>query len=187
MLTSVSPEEARACIERRRVRRKQRGGKIVVDELVPDGVLNSLMKLYNECDIRMHNHDLEYYYPKCEDGRILKMVCLYCNHSHYYKAIPAIILTDYITVNRRLHIREPEYEEFVTSLDLYLDHIRKVEHVQRNNNGENHPGFENTDYLPVTLNEIIDIIHFLYGVMDKRETEHKKIFLDELFIRWNLF
>ena len=176
-----SNEESVAMVEQKHERRRRNCGKIVINEEVPQKIMDLLIKLsYYENDDVLNNiwfsHDFNSYYE--EIGFLPTLSCVVAEAKMHkdFTALPILLLLDFITVKKMLHIRYKEVKDFCTAFDSYLYILRQIEYRQNKKSTSLHiyKDFVYKHKLPITKEEIHSIIEFFYMVLDKNHLSKYK-------------
>ena len=179
----VCPEEFKSRIDFRHRYRQEHGGDIIIDELVPDNILNNLITLANTktretlIDYPLI-HIMDEYFSKDTRNTShgdLRHLYFVCHESHNICGIPIAILLDYITVNKRLHVREREMREFLEGFDIYLNYIKNIEYCSRFSwTRIRYSEYHINVTIPIPSEDINEMIRFLYEIIDKNGIEYTR-------------
>ena len=170
----MTKEEVKSRIEETHEYRRINCGKIVIDEEVPDKILDLILKLssINREDAKEYiKFNSKFYTYYKEGGSIPRLYGVFDFGTKLkdFTAFPIVLLLDFITVKRRLHVRSEDVNQFNDAFDLYLYTLRQIDRCQ------NDPYIDMMDHeelryehkLPITKDEIHEIISFFYSILDK--------------------
>ena len=180
-------EEPAAMIKQKHERRRKNCGKIFINEEVPQKIIDLLIKLsYIESDDVINNIAFRCdFYSYYKEGAILStpfLLLIEAKMSKDITAIPIILLLDFITVKKRLHVRSKEVDDFCTTFDSYLFILRQIEYCQNQEyvDPKDRHDFAFEPKLPITKEEIHSIIEFFYEVLDKNHLSRYKEYNTDL-------
>ena len=174
VMPSYEFEENILLMEQGREARRQNCGKIVINEKVPDNILNSLIKLTfidskNENEKPGFYYVFHHYYMRGRKFPDILCVCLHCKPNDDFTSYPIMMLLDFITTDKRLHVRSKEVRNYVITFDAYLETLKMIalhQHVKES--GSSHYGlYHNKNKLPITIEEIRELVRFHYSIIDK--------------------
>ena len=172
-------DDPASMVEQKHERRRRDCGEIVIDEEVPQKIINLLKKLsFIESDDVISNvgflHDFDSYYEERGFAPTLFGVSISGEESRDFTGVPIVLLLDFITVKKRLHVRSKDVKDFCRGFDSYLQTLRRIEYCQSKKYKHFYNDFNYKQKLPITKEEIHSIIKFFYEVLDKNNLSKYK-------------
>ena len=175
VLSSYQIEENIHLMEQGHEARRKNCGKIVINEEVPDNILNYLIKLTfidseNENEKPGFEDAFGSYYRLWNRGYPdVRSVCVHCEPNGDFTSYPIMLLLDFITTDKRLHVRLKEVRRYVETFDAYLYTLKMIAYHQYDkvNHYSHYYSYHNENKLPITIEEIRELVRFHYSIMDK--------------------
>ena len=99
----------------------------------------------------------------------ISYVSLHCEPNGDFTSYPIAILLDFITTDKRLHVRSKEVRKYVETFDGYLETLKMIALYQydKDDGSPNYHMYHNKNKLPITIEEIRELVRFHYSIMDK--------------------